>query len=46
MTIWVRPDGSEIELNDREETVEKARELGWKKKAGRKPKADNVKKKR
>lgn len=32
MTIWVKPNGSEIELNDEPATASKAEELGWKKK--------------
>lgn len=39
MAIWVKPNGIEIEINDREETIEKAQELGWSLKADAKPKA-------
>lgn len=47
MTVWVKESGQEIELNDEKETVEKAEELGWKRKAlrGRPPmnkERDNV----
>lgn len=29
MTIWVKPSGLEIEINDRDESIAKAVELGW-----------------
>lgn len=29
LTIWIKPDGKEIELNNEPATVAKARELGW-----------------
>lgn len=38
MTIWIKENGSQIEINDEKATVEKAKSLGWKKKSGRKPK--------
>ena len=37
LTTWVKENGTEIKLNDADATVAKARELGWKKKAGKKP---------
>lgn len=37
---WIKPDGAEIETNDAEATIAKAKELGWKeKKARRKSKS-------
>lgn len=27
---WIRPSGSEIETNDRKETIEHCKSLGWK----------------
>jgi hypothetical protein len=29
MAIWVKPSGLEIEINDRDESIIKAVELGW-----------------
>lgn len=29
MTIWIKQNESEIELNDEPATIAKARELGW-----------------
>ena len=40
MSRWVKPNGREIEINDLKATVEKAEELGWKRKRGPKPKAE------
>ena len=28
--VWVRPSGSEITTNDRDETIKAAAQLGWK----------------
>jgi hypothetical protein len=39
MTTWVKPNKTEIELNDAPATVEAAKALGWEKKKGRKPAA-------
>lgn len=36
LTVWVKPDKTELKLNDAKATVEKAKSLGWKKKPGRK----------
>ena len=30
MAIWIKPSGLEIELNDRDETLEAAVRMGWK----------------
>ena len=39
MAIWIKEDGkSQIELNDEKATVEKAKALGWKRKAPKKAK--------
>jgi hypothetical protein len=35
LTVWVKPNKTEIHLNNEPATVEKAKKLGWKKKAGR-----------
>lgn len=37
--IWIKPNGTEIETNDRDETIEYALSLGWKRKEKDKPKA-------
>jgi len=39
MTTWIKPNGSSIELNDEAATVQKAKSLDWKKKAGPKKKS-------
>jgi hypothetical protein len=36
MTIWIKPSGVEIELNDFDATVEMAESLDWKKKTEKK----------
>ncbi len=38
MTIWVKPNGTELELNDQKANIEAAKKLGWK------PKKEEVKK--
>lgn len=38
--LWIKPNGTEIETNDRPETEEYVRSLGWKKKPGRKKVTD------
>lgn len=38
MAIWIKQSGREIELNDRPETVQAAKDLGWKLKSEEKPK--------
>ena len=40
MTKWIKPCGKEIDINDKEATVEYAKSLGWKpaKKSGKKTK--------
>ena len=30
MTLWKKPNGTELEVNDRPETIEYAESLGWK----------------
>jgi len=30
MTIWIKPNGIELELNDQKGNIEAARKLGWK----------------
>lgn len=42
LTTWIRPDKSEIDLNDTDATVEKAKSLGWKKKVTRAKKVEKV----
>ena len=32
---WIRPSGSEIETNDRKETIEYCKSLGWKEKGAK-----------
>jgi len=32
MTIWIKPNGKEININDTEATIEYAKSLGWEKK--------------
>jgi hypothetical protein len=39
VAIWIKQSGVEIELNDRDATIEKAVDLGWKLKSGKKAKA-------
>jgi hypothetical protein len=34
---WIKPNGTEIETNDREETIEYCKSLGWKDAAEKKP---------
>lgn len=34
---WVKPSGLKIQTNDKDETVEYCKSLGWKKENGRKP---------
>ena len=47
LKTWVKSDGTELQLNDRAETVEKAIGLGWKlaetKKRARRVKVDETK---
>ncbi len=31
MTTWLKPSGMKIDINDRKETVEYAKSLGWSK---------------
>jgi len=38
MTIWIKPSGKEININDNEATVKYVKSLNWKKKVGRKSK--------
>jgi len=43
MSIWVKPNGNEIEINDEDATIKYAESLSWTKKGepkkrGRKPK--------
>ncbi len=38
MSIWIKPNGTEIEINDLEATVEYAKSLDWKPKKAKKPK--------
>lgn len=38
MTIWIKPNGKEININDDEATTTYAKSLNWKKKPGRKSK--------
>lgn len=33
MITWIRPSGSEIETNDRQETIDGCERMGWKRKA-------------
>lgn len=40
---WIKPSGTEIETNDREETVAACEAMGWKKKSAAKPKAKTAK---
>lgn len=30
MTTWIKPNGTELELNDQKANIEAARKLGWK----------------
>lgn len=43
MDIWVKENGSEIELNDEPATIAYAKSLGWSKKKGRKAVKKDVK---
>ena len=43
LTTWVKPNGTEIKLNDSPATVAAAEANDWKRKAGRKPKAESNK---
>lgn len=38
---WVKPSGVEIETNDREETIEYCKSLGWKEVKAKKAPAGN-----
>lgn len=38
MIVWVKQSGSEIETNDRKETIAYAESIGWKRKDADKPK--------
>lgn len=38
-TLWIKPNGTEIQLNTRPETEAHAASLGWKKKPAAKTKA-------
>lgn len=40
--IWIKPNGQEIEINDRPESIAKCEEMGWKRKSA--PKKKRVKK--
>lgn len=42
---WIKPNGSEIEVNDNEATIEYCTSLGWKK-AGEKKEVKKVAKKK
>lgn len=46
MTIWVKPNGKDININDNKETVEYAESLGWKKKKPEEPKKKSKKKRK
>lgn len=35
MTVWIKENGSEIELNDHNATIAEAERLGWKRKKGK-----------
>ena len=37
MSEWTKPSGQVVSINDRKESIEKAKALGWKR-AGEKPK--------
>jgi len=41
LTVWVKPDKTEIKLNDEPATVAAAKLLGWTKKAGRPAKSED-----
>lgn len=41
--IFVKPNGTEIEINDHPETIEYCKSLGWKEKKARQRKAEKAK---
>ena len=41
LTTWVKPNKSEIKLNNSPATVKYAEDNGWKRKAGRKAKSES-----
>jgi len=41
---WIRPSGTEIETNDRKETIKHCKSLGWKEKSVKIEKKEEVKK--
>lgn len=45
MSIWVKPNGKEIEINDTQDTIDYAKSLGWKEKKAEQPKKNKSKKK-
>lgn len=36
MTIWVKPSGAKLDLNDDEATIDMAEELGWRREDAKK----------
>lgn len=42
MSIWVKPNGTEIEINSNEETIEYVKSLGWKEKSAKKEEIKKV----
>lgn len=45
MTTWIKPNGTELELNDQKGNIEAARKLGWKPKTEKTEPKKEVKKK-